>query len=171
MKPKLQRNTNLTCRRTVRLPLLLVCCFAISMVWFSSPTQKMTEDVLPPVITADTLLPRDEPLRTHIINTRTMANESANFPCQFRPQQTNLQPCKVPFPTKFYSEGGQDRYVLDKFFRNRCDGTFIELGATRGIRGSNTKMLEDSLKWTGTCIEPNPTLFASLQRIVLFVAM
>ena len=82
-----------------------------------SPPQKMINDL--PLITADTALPEDEFLRTHVLNTRAMAKKSATISCQSRPLQTNLQACTMPFPTKFYSEGGQDRYILKNFFHNR----------------------------------------------------
>ena len=63
-----------------------------------------------------------------------------------------------------YSQCGEDKYVLEKYFSNVQNGTFIELGAMDGVRYSNTKMFEDSFGWYGVLIEPHPAMFESLQK-------
>ena len=68
----------------------------------------------------------------------------------------------------FTSQNGQDRYVIENFFKNSdgsimTNGFFIEFGAYDGIKFSNTKILE-MLGWKGICIEPVPHVFTQLQK-------
>lgn len=43
-------------------------------------------------------------------------------------------------------------------------GFFLDSGASDGLKGSNTKLLESVFGWTGICIEPNAALFAQLVK-------
>jgi len=61
----------------------------------------------------------------------------------------------------FYSQCGQDQYVLKHFFSEVTDGFFVDIGAYDGISFSNTKLLEE-LGWKGICIEPLPEIFQEL---------
>lgn len=58
---------------------------------------------------------------------------------------------------------GQDLWVLERSGFQR-GGFFVEFGATDGIRLSNTYLLEQAFGWRGICLEPNPRLYAQLQR-------
>ena len=69
----------------------------------------------------------------------------------------------------FYSQCGEDLEVYVDFisknlgiFKNT--GTFIELGASDGVKFSNTKFFEDELGFTGILIEPTPGLFGLLEK-------
>ena len=64
---------------------------------------------------------------------------------------------------KFYSQIGQDRFLLENFFRGKRGGVFVEIGAYDGERFSNTLFYERTMGWTGLCIEPLPSAFAKLQ--------
>jgi FkbM family methyltransferase len=64
---------------------------------------------------------------------------------------------------RFYSQIGQDRYVLESFFRGKRRGVFLDVGAYDGETFSNTLFFERSMEWTGLCIEPLPSAFAQLQ--------
>lgn len=66
-------------------------------------------------------------------------------------------------PGNGFSYQGQDRFVLGVLGGVR-GGFFLDSGASDGVRGSNTKLLESSYGWTGICIEPNAALFAELVR-------
>lgn len=58
-----------------------------------------------------------------------------------------------------------DKILLDKYLNQKnVNGIFLELGATDGIQGSNTKMLEDYLIYTGILIEPGNEFFKQLQK-------
>lgn len=58
-----------------------------------------------------------------------------------------------------------DRYELnEKYFKNKLNGVFIELGAIDGIYISNSKYFEDNFNWTGILIEPNLHDFNKLQK-------
>lgn len=66
------------------------------------------------------------------------------------------------YPVNF--KASIDRYFLnEKYFKNKMNGVFIELGAVDGIYISNTKYLEDNFNWTGLLIEPNYKEFKKLE--------
>lgn len=55
----------------------------------------------------------------------------------------------------YFSQQGEDIYIYYNFINKITpDGIFVELGAMNGITYSNTKFFEDTLKFTGTLIEP-----------------
>ena len=57
--------------------------------------------------------------------------------------------------TKWYSQHGQDEFIMSNIFNHRRHGYFVELGAANGVLLSNTLTLEESFNWTGICIEPS----------------
>lgn len=60
----------------------------------------------------------------------------------------------------FYSQQGEDIYIYRNFINKEVpDGIFVELGAMDGIKYSNTKFFEDTLKMKGTLIEPTSQYF------------
>jgi FkbM family methyltransferase len=62
-----------------------------------------------------------------------------------------------------YSQLGQDLEVL-KFYHNKKNGFFIEIGASDGITLSNTYLLETKYNWKGICVEPIPKKFELLSK-------
>ena len=60
-----------------------------------------------------------------------------------------------------YSYQGQDLFVMEMLNGLR-GGFFLDSGASNGLRGNNTWLLEQSLGWTGICVEPNAESFAQL---------
>lgn len=60
-----------------------------------------------------------------------------------------------------YSQIGQDLEVL-KTYNNKRGGFFIEIGASDGIKLSNTYLLEKKYNWKGICVEPIPRRFEEL---------
>lgn len=67
-------------------------------------------------------------------------------------------------PRKFYSQAGQDRWVIRDVFDYKTGGFFVDIGAFDGINLSNTYRLEKSLGWSGLCIEAEPDTFEQLKR-------
>ena len=61
----------------------------------------------------------------------------------------------------FYSQNGQDKFLLNTLFKNKKNGFFVEVGADDGIDKSNTFMFE-KIGWQGICIEPSPERFLKL---------
>jgi FkbM family methyltransferase len=62
-----------------------------------------------------------------------------------------------------FSQHGQDRFVFERFFKNRAaPGRFVDVGAYDGVKFSNTLLFEQ-LGWTGLCIEPMPEAFQKLK--------
>jgi len=56
---------------------------------------------------------------------------------------------------KFYSQLGQDKWILGRVFPGVRDGYFVEIGAWDAEQDSNSKALEER-GWTGVCVEPFP---------------
>jgi FkbM family methyltransferase len=56
----------------------------------------------------------------------------------------------------------QDTTVYNKYFKNKCFGTFLEMGALNGEQFSNSWFFEKVLGWRGVCVEPNPTTYKQL---------
>ncbi len=63
----------------------------------------------------------------------------------------------------FYSQSGEDVYIYERYFKDKKNGVFLELGAMNGVIYSNTKFFEDTLHWSGVLIEPHPGMFRTLQ--------
>lgn len=61
------------------------------------------------------------------------------------------------------SQLGQDLEVI-KFYNNKENGFFIEIGANDGLTLSNTYLLETQYKWKGICCEPIPSNFKKLVK-------
>jgi FkbM family methyltransferase len=62
-----------------------------------------------------------------------------------------------------YSQLGQDLEVV-KFYNKKQNGFFIEIGASDGIKLSNTYLLETKYNWKGICCEPIPSNFEQLEK-------
>lgn len=54
---------------------------------------------------------------------------------------------------KSYSQEAQDLKVL-LHYKLKKDGYFLEIGASDGIKFSNTYLLEQKYNWSGICVEP-----------------
>ena len=55
-------------------------------------------------------------------------------------------------------------FLNENYFKNKKNGTYIELGALDGVLYSNTKFFQDKLNWRGILIEPHPDKFILLQK-------
>lgn len=64
----------------------------------------------------------------------------------------------------YYARSGQDKYLNEKIFKEKRKGVFIDLGAYDGVESSNTLFFEESMGWTGICIEPLRNIFPKLLR-------
>jgi FkbM family methyltransferase len=62
----------------------------------------------------------------------------------------------------YYGQNGQDKWVVEKIFKHRRNGFFVDIGANDGIHISNSYYLERQLGWSGICVEPMPQVFAQL---------
>ncbi len=65
---------------------------------------------------------------------------------------------------RFYSQVGQDKYLLENFFRGKRNGVFLDIGAYDGETFSNSLFFEETMHWTGLCVEPLPSAFAKLRQ-------
>jgi FkbM family methyltransferase len=57
-----------------------------------------------------------------------------------------------------------DRWIVECIFPGLRNGFFVEAGATNGVNGSATYILETELAWSGLCIEPIPWQFNQISR-------
>ena len=62
----------------------------------------------------------------------------------------------------YFSQYGQDKWVVETLLPNKRNGVFVDIGANDGVTLSNTYYLEKHLAWTGIAIEPIPAVFAKL---------
>lgn len=63
----------------------------------------------------------------------------------------------------YYSQYGQDKILNEKYFSNKKNGVFLDIGAHDGVSLSNTYFFESELGWSGICFEPIPSVFKKLK--------
>jgi len=65
----------------------------------------------------------------------------------------------------YFGQYGQDS-VIDSFFQEigQSTGTFLDVGASDGIRFSNSYFLEVNRGWKGICVEAHPDYFELLKK-------
>ncbi|MGB2716329.1 MAG: FkbM family methyltransferase [Vicinamibacterales bacterium] len=73
-----------------------------------------------------------------------------------RPRNLWLSAREVFGQARFYSQIGQDKWVLETVFPDVKNGFFLDVGSGDGTQLSNTKALEEH-GWRGICIDPFPT--------------
>ena len=61
----------------------------------------------------------------------------------------------------FNGQLAQDEIVYRRFFPGQRRGTFLDVGASDGLKFSNTLFFEQ-LGWRGVCVEANPDAYARL---------
>lgn len=64
---------------------------------------------------------------------------------------------------KSYSQIGQDISVI-KYYNNKKNGYYVDVGAYDGVQFSNTYLLEKNYNWKGICVEPSPVTFPKLKE-------
>lgn len=65
---------------------------------------------------------------------------------------------RLGYHSLFQSQSGQDRYIYKRFFKNKKNGIFVEVGGFDGWRGSNCFFFEKVLDWSGIIVEASPRL-------------
>jgi Methyltransferase FkbM domain len=70
----------------------------------------------------------------------------------------------VGLKRRYYSQKGQDKWIVERVFNKSLGGYFVEVGAGDGRTHSNTYVLERDYGWTGALIEANPKYSAEIQR-------
>ena len=64
----------------------------------------------------------------------------------------------------YYSQSKEDIYLNTNYFKDKKNGTYVELGAVDGVLYSNTKFFQDTLNWKGILIEPSANMFSLLKK-------
>ena len=67
-----------------------------------------------------------------------------------------------PLSNSYRAQNGEDRW-LEKYFKGKRDGFYVEVGAYDGSHLSNTYHFE-SIGWTGVLVEPDPVMAAQCRR-------
>lgn len=62
----------------------------------------------------------------------------------------------------FFSQKGQDRWLIRRIFGGRRGGYFVDVGAGNGVTHSNTFALERDFGWTGILVEANQKYAAEI---------
>ena len=94
-------------------------------------------------------LHQDDPLLIKAIQARYLSFHNNNSPYNLS-TNPNLE-----------GQYGQAKAV-EKIFRGKKNGFFIEAGAFDGENFSNTLLFELKHNWTGLLVEPNPDLYQGL---------
>lgn len=63
---------------------------------------------------------------------------------------------------QYYSQFGQDKFIIENIFKKMTDGFFVDIGAGDGVHISNTYALEKQYNWTGVCVECNSISYDNL---------
>ncbi|MEM9771946.1 MAG: FkbM family methyltransferase, partial [Cyanobacteria bacterium P01_D01_bin.73] len=67
-------------------------------------------------------------------------------------------------PEEFHGQCGQDYWIYKKYFNNKPNGTFVDVGANDGVNLSSSYFFEKYMEWDGLCIEPNYQCLPSLHE-------
>lgn len=57
-------------------------------------------------------------------------------------------------PVKYKHHLLNDKWIIEDVYKGMRGGYFLEAGATNGVNGSATLVLERNYQWTGICVEP-----------------
>jgi len=63
----------------------------------------------------------------------------------------------------YKSQEGQDKWVVT-MLQGKKKGYFVDIGASNGIKHSNTYILEKNYNWKGICVEPHTISFIELMQ-------
>jgi FkbM family methyltransferase len=70
----------------------------------------------------------------------------------------------IGIKSNYFGQHLQDKFANEVIFKNKFNGTFVELGANDGQFLSNTLFFEKNLNWHGLCVEPHPEVYAKLLK-------
>lgn len=65
---------------------------------------------------------------------------------------------------KFYGQNYQDKFIFERYFKDKKNGISIECGALDGLLESSTYFFEETLGWSTINIEVCPPLFEMLNN-------
>jgi len=63
----------------------------------------------------------------------------------------------------YFSQYGQDKWVIEEILPNKKEGVFVDIGAHDGMAYSNTYILESNYNWSGLAVEPIPEVYDKLK--------
>ena len=81
-----------------------------------------------------------------------------------RPPSQQVRRAAEERKLSYRHELGNDRWIVEAVFPGLEGGFFVEAGATNGVNGSGTYVLEKKLGWEGICVEVIPPQFERLAQ-------
>ena len=64
---------------------------------------------------------------------------------------------------KFYGQNLQDKFIFERYFKDKKNGISIECGSFDGVSESSTKFFEDDFGWSTINLEAYPEVFGRLK--------
>ena len=64
---------------------------------------------------------------------------------------------------KFYGQSEQDKFIFERYFKDKKHGISIECGAFDGVMESSTFFFEETMGWSCINIEASPPIFEMLK--------
>jgi len=98
-------------------------------------------------------------LKSHIADTNAIKEKQAYLMNKVIRDDYDFRGPSGQSTKVFYSQFGEDEWIVKNFPDLPRNGTFIEVGVADGITFSNTYYFE-KLGWQGVCFEPHPYQFA-----------
>lgn len=77
----------------------------------------------------------------------------------------NMASSVLGWQRRYFSQKGQDRWLIEEVFPGRRGGFFLEVGGGNGLTHSNTYVLEGRFGWTGIIVEADPQQCAKIAKI------
>lgn len=72
---------------------------------------------------------------------------------------------QLGFHSKYFSQSGQDRFIHERLFKDKKNGTFVEIGGYNGWQGSNCLFFEKMQNWKGLIVEASPNFVGLIAEI------
>eukprot|EP00577_Skeletonema_sp_RCC1716_P017278 CAMPEP_0113381712 /NCGR_PEP_ID=MMETSP0013_2-20120614/5449_1 /TAXON_ID=2843 ORGANISM="Skeletonema costatum, Strain 1716" /NCGR_SAMPLE_ID=MMETSP0013_2 /ASSEMBLY_ACC=CAM_ASM_000158 /LENGTH=287 /DNA_ID=CAMNT_0000264159 /DNA_START=135 /DNA_END=999 /DNA_ORIENTATION=- /assembly_acc=CAM_ASM_000158 len=80
--------------------------------------------------------------------------------------KTAARACERPviLEERWYKSQSREDRALERWFKDICHGTYMEIGGLDGVRFSNSYVYNKGLNWTGVLVEASPRNYQQLVR-------
>lgn len=94
-------------------------------------------------------------LKTNLSNNTAIVWKTAAHECEARP---------VHLEEGWYKSQRKEDRALERWFKDICHGTYLEIGGLDGVTFSNSYVYNKGLNWTGVLVEASPRNYQQLVR-------
>eukprot|EP00985_Skeletonema_marinoi_P010642 scaffold4979_cov82-Skeletonema_marinoi.AAC.1 len=111
-------------------------------------------------------LRNQDPTFAHTISETSKSSASQLLNNTAPAWKTAARACERPVILEegwYKSQSREDR-ALEKWFKDICHGTYMEIGGLDGVRFSNSYVYNKGLNWTGVLVEASPRNYQQLVR-------